>query len=70
MKSIMLLFCFAFLNHIISIQKILPTIYSEVYIYSYWILLGFLSSVGLGSGLHTFTLYLVKYNYQFEQICL
>lgn len=27
----------------------------------YWVGLGFLSSVGLGTGLHTFVLYLVLY---------
>lgn len=35
-------------------------LYKKILWYSWWVLLGVLSSVGLGTGLHTFILYLVR----------
>ncbi len=43
-----------------------------MYEYLYWIILGVLSSVGFGTGLHTFLLYLVSaiYFHRFELVLL
>ncbi len=37
---------------------------------AYWVGLGILSSVGLGTGLHTFLLYLVSFSSVFESISI
>ncbi|PRP82560.1 hypothetical protein PROFUN_04865 [Planoprotostelium fungivorum] len=39
-------------------QPYVSVIFDEIYIHGWWLLLGVLSSVGLGTGLHTFVLYL------------
>lgn len=39
-------------------RQILDTIHEELWVYGEWVVLGVLSSIGLGTGLHTFVLYL------------
>nr|XP_020017409.1 vacuole membrane protein 1-like [Castor canadensis]XP_020017410.1 vacuole membrane protein 1-like [Castor canadensis] len=43
-------------------QQYVQRIEKQFLLYAYWIGLGILSSVGLGTGLHTFLLYLVRIN--------
>jgi len=46
--------------YIVCILQSLGKIKSMLFWWAYWVGLGILSSVGLGTGLHTFLLYLVS----------
>ena len=51
---------FGLLSHLCFILQYVVSMKQQLFWCAYWVGLGILSSVGLGTGLHTFLLYLVS----------
>jgi len=61
MKNILVTILLIFISSILFQVQPFDRFRKTFSFYAYWIILGFLSSFGLGSGLHTFTLYLAPF---------